>query len=70
MIGPKKLSTIRQELHRAFAAVGDDPLDWLEQRMAAPNSASGEREILQSLQRFLAATRREESKKKPLKTKK
>jgi hypothetical protein len=57
MIGPKKLRIIRQELHRAFAATGQDPIRWLDQRMAAGDQdravGSNENEVLQSLQRFL-----------------
>ncbi len=74
MIGPKKLSAIREELHTALAATSDDPLAWLEQRMAAPSgqglAASGESEILHSLRRFLAAAGREKRRKKPVETKK
>ena len=58
MIGPKKLSAIRQELQRALDAAGDDPIRWLEQRMAAPEhqgAASGRSEVLHSLRRFLEA---------------
>jgi hypothetical protein len=33
VIGRKKLSTIRQELQRALAASGEDPIRWLEGRM-------------------------------------
>ena len=50
MIGPKKLSAIRQELQIALAATGDDPPGWLEQRLAAPAgqgpSGSREKEVL------------------------
>ncbi len=60
VIGRKKLSTIRQELDRALAATGDDPIRWLEERMANPKgrgaAASGESEVLHSLRRFLEAT--------------
>jgi hypothetical protein len=59
VIGPKKLSTIRQELQRALAASGEDPIRWLEGRMTGPehqgSAASGESEILRSLRRFLEA---------------
>jgi hypothetical protein len=59
VIGPKKLSTIREELHRALVATGDDPIRWLEERMAVPErqgaARSGESEVLQSLQRLLEA---------------
>ena len=57
MIGPKKLSIIRQELQCALAATGDDPIQWLEERMNVPERPSsgdaGENEVLNSLRRFL-----------------
>jgi hypothetical protein len=55
VIGPKKLSAIREELERAFAATADDPIRWLEERMAAPSgkNAGPGSEVLQSLERFL-----------------
>jgi hypothetical protein len=56
MIGPKKLSTIRQELQEALTATGEDPIRWLEERMTTRlHSGADESEVLQSLQRFLAA---------------
>ncbi len=59
MIGPKKLSIVRQELQRALAATGEDPIRWLEARMTGPErqapAASGESEILRSLRHFLEA---------------
>jgi hypothetical protein len=60
VIGPKKLSTIRHELQQALASTGDDPIRWLEERMAVPerqgSGPSGESEVLQSLYRILEAT--------------
>jgi hypothetical protein len=60
VIGPKKLSTIRQELRRALAETGDDAIRWLEERMLTPEhhepAASGESEVLHSLHRIVAAT--------------
>jgi hypothetical protein len=57
MIGPKKLSTIREELQTALAATGEDPIRWLEMRIAASESqgprSSGETDVLKSLLRFL-----------------
>jgi hypothetical protein len=59
MIGPKELSSIRQELRRALDAAGDDPILWLKQRMTAPAhpraGAPEENEVLQSLRRWLEA---------------
>ncbi len=61
MIGPKKLDTIRKELHRSLTATGDDPIEWLEKRMTAgavPSPAgSGESPVLASLLRILGATK-------------
>ncbi len=61
MIGSKKLSSIRKELRRALEATGEDPIHWLEERVAAAERkgtrAEGP-EILQSLQRFLASPRK------------
>ena len=63
MIGPKKLSTIRQELQRALTATGDDPIRWLEERMTVPERqgsvSAGESEVLNSLRRFLDGKRRQ-----------
>ena len=62
MIGPKKLSAIREELQRALSATGDDPIRWLEERMTTPAyqgaENTGESEILHSLRRVLEATGR------------
>ena len=58
MIGPKKLSTIRQELRDAFAETGDDPIRWLEERMTTPKrrgASASESEVMRSLRRFLEA---------------
>ena len=60
MIGPKKLSTIREEIRRALAdEAKGDPIAWLEQRTttaAVSGAAGAERdEVLQSLRRILEA---------------
>jgi len=74
VIGPKKLSTVRQELTRALKATGEDPIRWLERRMAAPHrqggAASGESEVLHSLRRFLEATGKKKPRKQRVGTKK
>jgi len=61
VIGPKKLSAIRQELNRALTATGDDPIRWLEERMTAPirRDSPASSEVLGSLRRFLETTGRE-----------
>ncbi len=57
VFGPKKLSTIRQELQRAWAAPGENPIRWLEARMTGPerqgSAASEESEVLRSSRCFL-----------------
>ncbi len=67
MIGPKKLSTIRQELERALTATGEDPIRWLEEcvsgRERQGSAAAGENEILRSLRRFLEAPGRRKGRK-------
>jgi hypothetical protein len=74
MIGPKKLSTIRQQLQQALTPVGGDPLGWLEERMAAPehpgSATDGESEVLQSLRRFLEAPGKQPGGKRRASTKK
>jgi hypothetical protein len=61
MIGPKKLSTIREELRLALAATGEDPIRWLEMRMAASTTKS---EVLQYLRDFLKGPTRKKRPKK------
>lgn len=59
MISAKKLSTIRDELRRALARNAEDPIRWLEERMAAAAHQAGgpadTNEVLESLRRILAA---------------
>jgi hypothetical protein len=54
MMGPKKLSTIRQELKQAITSSGRDPIQWLEERIQALEAAGKpEPDVLQSLRRLL-----------------
>ena len=54
MIGPKKLSTIRDELKRKLSAGGKDPIRWLETRIAeAERQKPGSSEVLRSLKQLL-----------------
>ncbi len=58
MIGSQKLSSIRKEQRRAVEATEEDPIHWLEERVAAAErkgACAEGTEILQSLQRFLAS---------------
>ena len=73
MIGPKNLSTIRLEIRHALIAVSNDPMRWLEERMAAERPVSkqtGESEVLLSLQRILAPVTTKKSRKPRVGTKK
>ena len=55
MIGPKKLSAIRQDLRRALAATGADPIRWLDERIAEAGP-TGKTEVLHSIQSILASS--------------
>lgn len=63
MMGPKKLSTIRQELEQALGQATRDPIQWLEEQLRA---AKGQRdvpggdgtEVLDSLRRLLETSAR------------
>jgi hypothetical protein len=60
MMGPKTLKEIREELRRALAVTGEDPLRWLEKRMAAP-SRRGHTDVLRALRDLLKETPRKGS---------
>jgi len=74
MIGPKKLTTIRRELHQALATTGDDPIRWLEERMSLPAgqgaAASESSEVLDSLRQFLSGDGRGKTRKPRIATRK
>ena len=57
MMGRKKLSTIRRELRAAFGKTGEDPIQWLAQRIRQlenePEPARDDIEALQALLREL-----------------
>jgi hypothetical protein len=53
MMGNKKLSTIRQELKAVLAATGDDPIQWLEKRIAAATRQGKATEVLESVKNVL-----------------
>jgi hypothetical protein len=59
MIGPKKLTTIRRDLRRAFAATADDPIHLLEEQIVRSESlGQGGSEVLRSLQRMLVPSQK------------
>lgn len=53
MMGKKKLSTIRQELHAALAATGMDPIAWLEESITAAKRRGESSQVMESLKRVL-----------------
>jgi hypothetical protein len=53
MMGNKKLATIRQELRDTLAKEGQDPIRWLEERIAGGQRQGSGTEVLQSLKRVL-----------------
>jgi hypothetical protein len=53
MIGNKTLATIRQELRDALAKEGQDPIRWLEERIAAGRRLGNGTEVLESLKRVV-----------------
>jgi len=53
MMGNKKLSTIRKELEAVLAATGDEPVRWLEKRIAAAKRKGEGTEVLESVKHVL-----------------
>ena len=57
MMGPKKLSTIRNELRQSLRKHGKDPIQWLDERILAleraGNSTTETAEVLHALRRVL-----------------
>ena len=57
MMGPKKLSTIRNELRQSLRKHGKDPIQWLDERVLAleraGNSTTKTAEVLHALRRVL-----------------
>jgi hypothetical protein len=68
VIGHKKLSTVREELHRALETASDDPIHWLEQRITSVelrgSADSRGNDVLDSLRRFIEAERTRKSRKR------
>ncbi len=74
MIGRKKLGAIREELQRTLTTIGDDPLRWLEERIAASQRQGGATsqgsEVLHSLRRVLETVDRKKTRKQSVGSKK
>ena len=58
MIGSKKLSAIRQQLEKAFASPGEDPIQRLERQIASAKRKGDRTEVLEGLKRFLESPRK------------
>ena len=70
MMGSKKLSTICQELRDALASTGEDPIRWLEERIAAgKRQGAGGTEVLESLKRVLERDGRHKGRKRRVRAK-
>jgi hypothetical protein len=63
MIGKKKLSTIREQLEKALASSGADPIQRLERRIASAKRKGDRTEVMEGLKRFLESPRMREHRK-------
>jgi hypothetical protein len=63
MMGPKKLSEIREDLRRSWAESGQDPIQRLHKRIRelerSGKPAEGSAEVLHSLRRLIANLKKE-----------
>jgi hypothetical protein len=57
VIGTRKLSTIRQEIEKAFASTGDDPIRRLERLIASTKRKGDRTDVMEDLRRFLESPR-------------
>jgi hypothetical protein len=64
MIGTKKLSTIRQELEKAFASTGNDPILRLERLIALTKRKGDSTDVMEDLKRFLESPRKAKRRKR------
>jgi len=69
MIGTKKLSTIREEIEKAFASTGDDPIQHLECLIASAKRKGDSTEVMEDLKRFLESPRKRKYRKHRVGTK-
>jgi hypothetical protein len=58
MIGTKKLSTIREEIEKALASDGNDPIQRLECLIASAERKGDRTEVMEDLKRFLESARK------------
>jgi hypothetical protein len=70
MIGTKKLSTIRQEIEKALASTGENPIERLEKQITSSQRKGERTDVLEGLKQFLQAPRKRKQRKRPVGTKK
>jgi len=70
MIGTKKLSTIREEIEKALASTGDDPIRRLERLIASAKRKGDSTGVMEDLKRFLELPRKRKGDKQSLGAKK
>jgi hypothetical protein len=58
MIGTKKLRTIRQQIEKALASRGSDPIQRLERQIASAKRKGDRTEVMEGLKRFLESPRK------------
>lgn len=58
MIGTKKLSAIRQQIEKALASTGADPIQRLERQIASAKRKGDRTEVMEGLKRFLESPRK------------
>jgi len=63
MIGTKKLSTIREQIEKALASTGGDPIERLERQIASAKRKGDRTEVLEGLKRFLESPRKQKQRK-------
>jgi hypothetical protein len=69
MIGSRKLSTIREEIEKALASTGGDPIQRLEQQIASAKHRGEHTDVMEGLKRFLKSRRKQKRRKNPARTK-
>jgi hypothetical protein len=58
MIGTKVLIEIRNEIEKALASTGADPIERLERQIASAKRKGDRTEVMEGLKRFLESPRR------------
>ena len=58
MIGTKKLRAIRNQIEKALAATGADPIQRLERQIASAKRKGSRTEVIEGLKRFLESPRK------------